>query len=34
VAGGIGLLGTRAVRWAMAGVAEERRLVAEGQPTG
>ncbi len=34
LAGGIGLLGTRAVRWAMAGVAEERRLVAEGQPTG
>ncbi|GAA4403288.1 oxygenase MpaB family protein [Fodinibacter luteus] len=30
VAGGIGRLGTGAVRWAMAGVAEERQLVAEG----
>lgn len=30
VASGVGLLGTRAVRWAMAGVAEERQLVAEG----
>ena len=29
VASGVGRLGTRAVRWAMAGVAEERQLVAE-----
>jgi uncharacterized protein (DUF2236 family) len=34
VAGGVGRLGTRAVRWAMAGVAEERRLMAESQQTG
>ena len=30
VASGAGRLGTRAVRWAMAGVAEERQLAAEG----
>ncbi len=32
VAEHLGRLGTAAVRWAMAGVAEERRLVAGGQP--
>jgi len=30
VASGVGLVGTRAVRWAMAGVAQERQLVADG----
>jgi uncharacterized protein (DUF2236 family) len=30
VAAAVGLVGTRAVRWAMAGVAEDRQLVAEG----
>jgi uncharacterized protein (DUF2236 family) len=34
VAGGLGRVGTGVVRWAMAGVAEERRVVAEEARAG